>query len=889
VPPWRSYLADWKRVAVFNHNALSAAPRGVMATQPLQSIELFFSYSHKDRELREELQRHLALLKRQGVITAWHDREIGAGTDWAGAIDAHLNAARIILLLVSADFLSSDYCYDVEMKRAMERHDAGEARVIPVLLRAVEWAGAPFSKLQAVPTGGVPVTSWENRDEAFAEVARAIGKAVGDLTSASVSSAAQKAESQPLTADRSAHYFPQQRQLIEELARTVIGRPYVEEALDEFVAARARGYFIVEGGPGQGKTSIAARLVSQRGFVHHFIGRTGRRGDPRLILSSLIVQLDVTADPGSLSTKTLEELGGLFEAALRRRAGESPVVVLFDALNELSTDETDDLPFLPDLLPLRAYVIVTTQPSERLRRLKEQLSALPVQVYPLGPLKTEEIRAVILSRQPDAPPSLVERIGRASLGNPLYLRAALDTLERSSDFDAETLPEAVDGYFRRATRGLTDNRLLRDVLGLLAVSRKSLSLLELSQITGSPQRSIHLDAIAPITPFLLELDDSYAFYHERFHDFVVRELLYEDELRSYHAQLASWLQGPIGKTRDYYWGSLAYHLFHAGNPQHVLEGIDAQFLAAKLRRFGYGVLEDLELLATALLDSGNPAFVELCVARLDGLREIVGGGAVVDELGRSVQPNQPVSGRSLGRPVVPRIAVVPGIDAYGVLLPKHDVTADFVEVVARNGRLVLAIGDAPLSGLKSAFVARFIATLFRSLVSSPGALQLGQVVGQLSFTISRHPYFERVSMQCVEVALDGGMITVASAGHPYPVLYSNRYGRCDRLPVRGPLLHAQLAAEMRPYHVRHAEIGTGDVLVLVSDGITEGGPLNEPYGYRFTSVIQSHAGSGAKKICEAILADWRAHLAGRPALDDATILVLAVTGGPSQAQPDGNR
>lgn len=146
------------------------------------SIEVFFSYSHKDEELRDEMAKHLTILKRQGIITTWHDREISAGTEWAGAIDAHMNSAQVILLLISPDFLASDYCWDIELKRAMERHEAGEARVIPVILRPVDnWDEAPFGKLQAFPTNGKPVTTWSNQDEAFANVAQAIRKAVHEL------------------------------------------------------------------------------------------------------------------------------------------------------------------------------------------------------------------------------------------------------------------------------------------------------------------------------------------------------------------------------------------------------------------------------------------------------------------------------------------------------------------------------------------------------------------------------------------------------------------------------------------------------------------------------------------------------------------------------------
>jgi hypothetical protein len=146
-----------------------------------KAVEVFFSYAHKDEDLRDELAKHLSILKRQGVITAWYDREISAGTEWAGEIDAHLNTARVILLLISADFMASDYCYDIELTRAMERHATGEARVIPVILREVDWVGAPFGKLQAMPKNAKPVTKWADRDAAFADVARGIRKAVEEL------------------------------------------------------------------------------------------------------------------------------------------------------------------------------------------------------------------------------------------------------------------------------------------------------------------------------------------------------------------------------------------------------------------------------------------------------------------------------------------------------------------------------------------------------------------------------------------------------------------------------------------------------------------------------------------------------------------------------------
>jgi len=144
-------------------------------------IKLFYSYAHEDEELRNKLENHLSVLKRSGVVDEWHDRRIIAGSEWAGQIDKSLDDADVILLLISADFLASDYCYDIEMRRALERHEAGEAVVIPVVLRAVDWSGAPFGKLHALPTDALAVTSWTNIDEGFTVVAKGIRAAVENL------------------------------------------------------------------------------------------------------------------------------------------------------------------------------------------------------------------------------------------------------------------------------------------------------------------------------------------------------------------------------------------------------------------------------------------------------------------------------------------------------------------------------------------------------------------------------------------------------------------------------------------------------------------------------------------------------------------------------------
>jgi hypothetical protein len=149
-----------------------------------EPIEIFFCYAREDEPFRQALEKHLRLLKRQEIISIWHDQEISAGAEWESEIDKHLNSARLILLLVSPDFLDSEYCYSIEMKRALERHEQDKALVIPIIVRPVYWQTAPFSRLQVLPTNGKPLNDqhWHTLDDAFLNVIEGIRSAIETLS-----------------------------------------------------------------------------------------------------------------------------------------------------------------------------------------------------------------------------------------------------------------------------------------------------------------------------------------------------------------------------------------------------------------------------------------------------------------------------------------------------------------------------------------------------------------------------------------------------------------------------------------------------------------------------------------------------------------------------------
>ena len=162
-------------------------------------IDVFMVYSHKDEALRDELEGHLSLVKRQQIINVWHDRRIGAGKNIDASIDKEFENCQIILLLVSSYFLESDYCFNIEMARALEKHEEGSACVIPIILRPSDWKSGPFGRLNALPKDGKPVTKYADQHEAFLEIVEGVRKVATELAGKGLPSAPVVAEPTVMT------------------------------------------------------------------------------------------------------------------------------------------------------------------------------------------------------------------------------------------------------------------------------------------------------------------------------------------------------------------------------------------------------------------------------------------------------------------------------------------------------------------------------------------------------------------------------------------------------------------------------------------------------------------------------------------------------------------
>ena len=142
-----------------------------------ESIKVFISYAHEDDHLRADLTEELGILG----IPVWADREITAGTEWDDEIQRELESADIILLLISRDFLSSEFVREHEMPRALARHAEKSAKVVPVLVRPVSWEHLPISKLNAIPADSKWMTgadAWNSIDEAIRNVAQSVRRLV---------------------------------------------------------------------------------------------------------------------------------------------------------------------------------------------------------------------------------------------------------------------------------------------------------------------------------------------------------------------------------------------------------------------------------------------------------------------------------------------------------------------------------------------------------------------------------------------------------------------------------------------------------------------------------------------------------------------------------------
>lgn len=295
-------------------------------TPPLSVVEtVFLSYAHADESLASEMVNHLALLNRGGIINDWYERKVEA--EPTEEIDQHLDSARIILFLVSPAFLTSDYCYGSEVKRALERHERAEAYVIPIILRPVDWHAAPFRKLQALPSDGRPVALWPNRDEAFLDIAQGIRGVVEQLTTGEITARA--------VSETASLHIPRPPITGYIKRRDTDGNDIVERLKKE-LAPDSNQFIALWGRGGVGKTTLAA--AAARALLDAYNQRivwinTESRRDMnfQLLLDEIAAQLG-RADLRPLNPEHKEE-------QVRVLVSSAPTLIIIDNFEVLPMEE----------------------------------------------------------------------------------------------------------------------------------------------------------------------------------------------------------------------------------------------------------------------------------------------------------------------------------------------------------------------------------------------------------------------------------------------------------------------------------------------------------------------------------------------------------------------
>ena len=400
-------------------------------------LELFYSYSHKDEELRDDLEEHLAMLKRDGVIAGWHDRRISGGREWEGQIDKHLNSADIILLLTSSAFLASDYCYDIEVRRAMERHEQEEARVIPVILRACDWHTAPFGKLQALPKDGKPVKQWPDPDVAFLDIANGIRRVAEEMNATITVLEEMGSESSK----------PDPHLLIPDLRLSFVsrkdnnGKEIVKILQDELSSQRPK-LVALWGAGGVGKTAIASEAV--RGLFEPFARRIAWVSADGLESFSLATLLDEIAT--QLGRADLRKLPSeQKKEQVRELVRSAPTLVVLD--NFETIEETERIRCVDWLgKPAPCSGLITT------RDVIEAARNIPIEV-----MRPEEANALLdqlIDQAHDARAFTKldrDRLIQTAEANPLVLQWIVGQIDLAQDPD-EVLDDLQHGEGKAADR-----------------------------------------------------------------------------------------------------------------------------------------------------------------------------------------------------------------------------------------------------------------------------------------------------------------------------------------------------------------------------------------------------------------------------------------------------
>jgi hypothetical protein len=356
----------------------------------MEPVKIFYSYAHKDETLRRELGNHLANCRRQRICEDWHDGLIVAGQSWDEIIREKLRTSDFILLLVSADFLASNYIDSVELQEAMRQHQERKVRVIPIMLRPCDVSGAVFSKLQGLPSKLKPVTSWSDQDEAWTDVVKGLKLAFAEFQKSSngAKDSPTSGVEEPPEIQKAAPASTQPLNLAQEENRILAAtstraiqglgelmanpriRAFVAEEQDEFIAAESALQVLVD------YKNVHDRLHDLQFKCYNYIFQEGRKledeidwpllDQPQKDLASITDALEEAAKQGVLAEEDFDWLTNLREAGRQLSAAANDLSIA--PLQEAARIIRSILEVRPPIFDTKLCAAAKTLPLQDLRR-----------------------------------------------------------------------------------------------------------------------------------------------------------------------------------------------------------------------------------------------------------------------------------------------------------------------------------------------------------------------------------------------------------------------------------------------------------------------------------------------------------------------------------------
>jgi tetratricopeptide (TPR) repeat protein len=304
-------------------------------------LSLFYLYAPEDQKFCEALDKHLAAMKRLGWLRTWQHRAIEAGQVWENEINQQLSTADIILLLISADFLASDYCYSVQLKHALQRHEAGNVIVIPVIVRPVDWSITPFHTLQVLPTDGKAVVNWTNRDQAFFDISQGLRHIIEQKRQKSGITLKHHVSDEPLWTIpyRQNRFFTGREHILEQLSSYFSSW----KAINTPIAA-------LSGLGGIGKTQVVLEYAYRSSRTYQAVFWVNASSQ-----ETLLADIAALADSLGLPLTKDQEPPTILSLVRRSLSSRSQWLLIFDGVSDLS--------FVTEIIPLRStgHVLLTTQ------------------------------------------------------------------------------------------------------------------------------------------------------------------------------------------------------------------------------------------------------------------------------------------------------------------------------------------------------------------------------------------------------------------------------------------------------------------------------------------------------------------------------------------------